>query len=72
MKYKVTFDSHYKWANIQESWTVEADSEEEALELVESGEGEYVKEDTIVLSTNKLTSDEHVNTEQIKQYDETK
>lgn len=65
MKYKVTFESHYKWANIQESWTIEADSEEEALELVNSGEGEYVKKDTIVLSTNKLTSEEHINTEKI-------
>ncbi len=65
MKYKVTFDSHYKWANIQESWTVEADSEEEALELVNSGEGEYIKEDTIVLATTKLVSEEHMNTEKI-------
>ena len=65
MKYKITFESHYKWANIQESWTIEADSEEEALELVKSGEGEYVKKDTIVLSTAKLTSDEHINTEKI-------
>jgi len=65
MKYKVTFDSHYKWAKIQESWTIEADSEEEALELVNSGKGEYVKEDTIVLYTHKLTSEEHINTEQI-------
>jgi hypothetical protein len=65
MKYKVTFDSHYKWVNIQESWVVEADSEEEALELVNSGSGEYVKEDTIVLATTKLVSDEHMNTEKI-------
>ena len=65
MIYKVTFASHYKWANIQESWTVKADSEEKALELVKSGEGEYIKEDTIVLSTNKLTSEEHINTEKI-------
>ena len=65
MKYKVTFDSHYKWAKIQESWAIEAESEEEALELVNSGEGEYIKEDTIVLSTDKLTSDEHINTELI-------
>jgi hypothetical protein len=63
MKYKVTFDSHYKWAKIQESWIVEADSEEEALELINSGEGEYVKEDTRVLATNKLVSDEHMSTE---------
>ena len=63
MKYKVTFDSHYKWAKIQESWIVEADSEEEALELVNSGEGEYVKEDTRVLATTKLVSDEHMSTE---------
>jgi hypothetical protein len=65
MKYKVTFNSHYKWANIQESWTVEAKSEEEALKLVNSGEGEYIKEDTIVLSTDLLHSDEHINTELI-------
>ena len=65
MKYKVTFDSHYKWAKIQESWVVEAESEEEALELVNSGNGEYVKEDTIVLATTKLVSDEHMNTEKI-------
>ncbi len=65
MKYKVTFDSHYKWVNMQESWIVEAESEEEALELVNSGEGEYVKEDTIVLATTKLVSDEHMNTEKI-------
>jgi len=63
MKYKVTFDSHYKWVKIQESWIVEADSEEEALELINSGEGEYVKEDTRVLATNKLVSDEHMSTE---------
>jgi hypothetical protein len=65
MKYKVTFDSRYKWVNMQESWIVEAESEEEALELVNSGEGEYVKEDTIVLATTKLVSDEHMNTEKI-------
>jgi hypothetical protein len=65
MEYKVTFASRYKWANIQESWTVEADSEEKALKLVKSGEGEYIKEDTIVLSTNKLTFEEHINTEKI-------
>lgn len=65
MKYKVTFDSHYKWVNVQESWIVEAESEEEALELVNSGSGEYIKEDTIVLATTKLVSEEHMNTEKI-------
>jgi hypothetical protein len=62
-KYKVTFNSHYKWAKIQESWIVEAKSEEEALELVNSGDGEYIKEDTKVLATDKLVSDEHTSTE---------
>ncbi len=65
MKYKVTFDSHYKWVKVQESWIIEAESEEEALELVNSGSGEYVKEDTIVLATTKLVSEEHMNTEKI-------
>ena len=41
----------------------EVPSEEEALELVNSGEGEYVKEDTRVLATTKLVSDEHMSTE---------
>ena len=66
-KYKVVFNRHYKWVVTEETWSVEADSEEQALELVNSGEGEYVEEDTVLVSTDKLVSDEHIYTEKIEE-----
>ena len=66
-KYKVVFNRHYKWVVTEEAWSVEADSEEQALELVNSGEGEYVEEDTVLVNTDKLVSDEHIYTEKIEE-----
>ncbi len=64
-KYEVTYSTLYKWVRIEETWIVEAANEDEARELVDSGEGEYDSGKTTIISKDKEVSDEHIHTYKI-------
>jgi|19_taG_2_1085344.scaffolds.fasta_scaffold17245_5 hypothetical protein len=64
-KYEVTYSTLYKWVRIEETWIVEADNEDEARELVDSGEGEYDSGKTTIIAKDKEVSDEHIHTYKI-------
>ena len=64
-KYKVVFRSYYKRAVIDENYIVEADSEEEAYDLVVTGDSDEYTEEVVELF-NEVSS-EHQYTEKIKE-----
>jgi len=64
-KYEVEFKTVYKWAQVSEVWIVEAENEDQALDLVKSGEGEQDVSKTKLVNTDKVISDEHVWTTKI-------
>jgi len=65
IKYAVEFNTVYKWVKIRQTWVVEAEGEEEALALVNSGEGDYDPSSEVILSKDKEVSDEHIYTYKI-------
>ena len=64
-KYEVEFKTVYKWAQVSEVWIVEAENEDQALDLVKSGEGEQDISKTKLINTDKVMYDEHVWTTKI-------
>jgi len=66
-KYEVEFKTVYKWARVSEVWIVEAENEDQALDLVKSGEGEQDISKTKLINTDKVISDEHVGTIKIEE-----
>ena len=66
-KYEVEFKTVYKWAQVSEVWIVEAENEDQALDLVKSGEGEQDISKTKLVNTDKVISDEHVGTIKIEE-----
>ena len=53
-KYEVEFKTVYKWAQVSEVWIVEAENEDQALDLVKSGEGEQDISKTKLINTDKV------------------
>ena len=66
-KYEVKFKTVYKWAQVSEVWVVEAENEDQALDLVKSGEGDQDISKTKLINTDKVISDEHVGTTKIEE-----
>lgn len=64
-KYEVEFKTVYKWAQVSEVWIVEAENEDQALDLVKSGEGEQDISRTKLVNTDKVMFDEHLGTTKI-------
>tara|TARA_R110002020_G_scaffold29265_13_gene92536 strand:+ start:3710 stop:3910 length:201 start_codon:yes stop_codon:yes gene_type:complete len=64
-KYEVEFRTVYKRAHVSEVWIVEAENEDQALDLVKSGEGEQDISKTKLVNTDKVMFDEHVWTTKI-------
>ena len=64
-KYEVEFKTVYKWAQVSEVWIVEAENEDQALDLVKSGEGEQDVSKTKLVNVDKIISDEHLRTTKI-------
>ena len=64
-KYEVEFKTVYKWAQVSEVWIVEAENEDQALDLIKSGEGEQDISKTKLVNTDKVISDEHLRTTKI-------
>ncbi len=61
-KYEVEFKTVYKRTQLSEVWIVEAENEDQALDLVKSGKGEQDISKTRLVNTDKVISDEHVGT----------
>lgn len=66
-KYEVEFKTVYKWTQVTEVWVVEAENEDQALDLIKSGEGKQRMCRTKLLNTDKVISDEHVGTTKIEE-----
>lgn len=64
-KYEVEFKTVYKWVHLTEVWIVEAENEDQALDLVKSGEGEQDPSKTKFEEVMKVISDEHLRTTKI-------
>jgi len=64
-KYKVVFETDYKRTKVRESYIIEADNEEEALDLVYEGLAD--KESEEIIQMGDTLYDEHISTEKIEE-----
>jgi len=64
-KYRVVFETDYKRAKVKESYIIEADNEEEALNLVYEGLAD--KESEEIIERGDTLYDEYISTEKIKE-----
>tara|TARA_Y100001938_G_C8002734_1_gene385595 strand:- start:497 stop:706 length:210 start_codon:yes stop_codon:yes gene_type:complete len=52
-KYRVKYLESYKWASVIDTYVVEANSEEEAIQIIEDGEAELTDTEIDSLENNK-------------------
>tara|TARA_R100000655_G_C2858254_1_gene170936 strand:- start:181 stop:390 length:210 start_codon:yes stop_codon:yes gene_type:complete len=55
-KYRVKYLESYKWASVIDTYVVEANSEEEAIKIIEDGEAELTDTEIDSLENNKSSN----------------
>tara|TARA_R110002020_G_scaffold154637_1_gene334696 strand:- start:2632 stop:2841 length:210 start_codon:yes stop_codon:yes gene_type:complete len=63
--YKVTYAETYKWAYIEEVYTVEATSEDEARDIIDEGGGTFVDEERKIVRLANHKGSEFVNIQKV-------